>query len=265
MLDRIFIRVLILAFLMIGLKVQTSFALEANDPRQSGPLDLVITYHVAPANRTAFRQMIENDMAPRFEKWRKDGVLQSYRLLFSRYVDAQGWDLMAIVHFGKYSDLAKWHAIERTMPAGLTDKALALTREIDTAPCDLFQQGAAGKGIEDHQSVFLIVPYDYLVSTNDYLRYVDGYLLPQLSGWIDEGALSSFGLFLGRYAAGRVWSSLLVLEYHGDAGLGQRDAVVAKVRQRLNANESWKAFSSDKQNIRIEKQPVIAEPIWPAQ
>ena len=133
------IRVLILVFMTIGLQIQTSFALEPNDPRQSGPLDLVITYHVAPANRTAFRQVIENDVAPRFEKWRKDGVLHSYRLLFSRYADAQGWDLMTIMHFAQYSDLAKWHAIERTMPAGLTDKALALTREIDTAPCDLFQ------------------------------------------------------------------------------------------------------------------------------
>jgi len=36
---------------------------------------------------------------------------------------------------------------------------------------------------------------------------------------------------------------------------------VAKVRARLKENPKWKAISDSKKNVRVEKQPVIADPM----
>ena len=53
--------------------------------------------------------------------------------------------------------------------------------------------------------------------TQVYLTYVDNYLVPQTEGWMNEGVLAGYGLYVGRYAAGRPWASLLVLGMTGVA------------------------------------------------
>ena len=70
-----------------------------------------------------------------------------------------------------------------------------------------------------------------------------------------------YDVYLARYPAGRPWQSLLVLEYKGDRGLAARDATVARVRAKLKDNPKWKAISDSKKNVRVEKPPVIADPI----
>jgi hypothetical protein len=54
---------------------------------------------------------------------------------------------------------------------------------------------------------------------------------------------------------------MVLLEYKNDAALGQREAVVARVRARLKDNPEWKAISDEKKKIRNEKQLVIADPL----
>ncbi len=248
---------LLAAFLAIA-----SPAANAADPRDSGPLAIVITYHATPANRAAFRKAMEESEAAQFQRWKDEGVLQSARLLVNRYVDSVGWDAMAILTFARYPDLERWKAIERTSPAGLSPRALALTSAIETAPGDLMREAGkdapvSGKG----SSVFLIIPYEYLVPVNDYLAYLDGYTVPQMDGWMEEGVLARYGIFLARYPAGRPWQSLLILEYKDDAALGARDATTAKVRNRLKDNPKWKAISDAKKNVRNEKAPLIADAI----
>jgi hypothetical protein len=234
-----------------------SLASGAADPRDSGPVAIVITYHATPANRAALRQVMEESEARQFQRWRDDGVLQSARLLINRHVDSVTWDAMAILTFARYADVERWNAIERSSPAGLSPRALALTSAIETTPGDLIRE--AGKDPGKGSGVFLVIPYEYLVPVNEYVAYLDGYVVPQMDGWMEEGVLSRYGVFLARYPAGRPWQSMLILEYKDDEALGARDATTAKVRARLKENAKWKAISDSKKNVRSEKAPVIAD------
>ena len=232
---------------------------QAADPRESGPRTLVITYHTSPVNRLAFRQELEQSGVRQLQRWKDDGALQSYRVLFNRYVDSANWDAIALVTFVKESDIERWKKIELEAPAGLSPQALSLVTSIDTVPADLMRQNGAGQSRDS--SVFVVIPYEYVVPVDEYIAYLDGYVLPQTDGWMEEGVLASYGIYLARYPAGRPWQSLLVLEYKSDQALGARDAAVAKVRARLKENPKWKAISDSKKNVRVERSPVIADSV----
>jgi hypothetical protein len=120
-------------------------------------------------------------------------------------------------------------------------------------------QTAAKRG----QNVYFIIPYDYLVSTDEYVKYLDTYVVPQVNGWIGENILAGYTIFLGRYATSRPWASLFVLEYRDAASFGLREATVAKVREKLKSDPAWLAASESKQKVRVEKQTVIAEELIP--
>src|SRR5689334_6528468 len=64
----------------------SAFAVSAR-ASDGSPVGLVITYQTAPANRPVLRQQMRESELRRFERWKQDGVLQDYRILFSRYVD----------------------------------------------------------------------------------------------------------------------------------------------------------------------------------
>jgi hypothetical protein len=170
---------------------------------------------------------------------------------------------MAILNFRSAEDLARWRAIEAVAPAGLNPQALRLVRGIASAPADPARAGMS-RSASNEAPVYLVVPYDYLVPTDDYLAYVDGYLLPQANGWMDAGVLDAFGVYLARYYPGRPWSSMLLLEYRGDAGLAHRDAVVKAVRASLaSSSPEWKKIADTKSNVRVEKLAVVADELLP--
>ncbi len=108
------------------------------------------------------------------------------------------------------------------------------------------------------KSVFLVIPYD-VANLEDYKPYVAGYVIPQMDGWIREGVLRGYSLYLNRYYAGKPWDSLLILEYKDMESFGQRESVVAKVRAALSTDPKWKALSDNKKNMRTEKETVLAE------
>lgn len=244
--------------LILGLGFAT--ASPAADWRDEGARSLVMTYRVAPADRLAFRAAVRAATLPRLQALKAGGALAGYHVLANRYVDAGGWDLMVILDFASPAALAHWRQVEDTAPAGLAPAALKLVSRIESAPCDqMFAKTAPAKA-GDPPPVYLVVPYDYLVGVDDYLAYVKGYLVPQTEGWIEAGALSSYGVYLPRYPAGRDWSALLVLAYRGDEGLARRDSTTKAVRARLAATSpEWKAFADNKQSLRTEKQPVLAD------
>jgi hypothetical protein len=248
---------LALAFLSMLAFLGRAIAAEARD---SGPLGLVITYQTEPANRVALRKQIESADLRQFQKWKEEGVIKDFHVLFSRYVDTANWTMLVFITFATYSDAEHWKQIEQTHPAGLSPKALALTTSIATVPVDV----ARAKGLfRTRDSVFMVIPYHYLVPTGDYLNYVDDYVAPQLEGWMGESVLAGYGLFLVRYTADRPWESMLLLEYTNDQALGAREAVVAKVRAKLKDNPKWKAISDNKKEVRVEKQAVIADALAP--
>lgn len=236
-----------------------AFPAQAADLRESAPRSLVITYHTAPANRLAFRQELEQSGVGQLQRWKDDGLLQSYRVLFNRYVDSASWDALALLTFAREADVERWKKIEVEGPAGLSQKALALVTSIETTPADLMRSRSAADAPDS--AVFLVIPYEVVVPVDDYIAYLDGYVLPQVDGWMEEGIVGRYGIYLARYTAGRPWQSLLVLEYRSDPALGARETVVAKVRARLKDNPKWKAISDSKKNVRVEKAPVIADPL----
>jgi hypothetical protein len=95
--------------------------------------------------------------------------------------------------------------------------------------------------VQRGHSVFFIIPYDYVISTDEYIKYFDAYVVPQVQGWMSENALASNTMYLSCYFTG-----------------------VAKVREKLKSNAAWVAPSENKQKIRVEKQTIIAEELLPA-
>jgi hypothetical protein len=247
--------VVYLALICVALTV---FSAEGqDDPRQTGPLTLIIQYKCLPSQRAQFRQRMVSEGVHNFQQWQADGFLTSYHLLFSRYVDTNGWDMLALLTFRTYADIARWHRVEATTPAGLPPDAISLTSTVETYPADLMRQGASTQ--PPVRPVSFVVPYIISVPAPVYLKYFDDYVRPQFDGWIREGVLSSYQAFMQRYTAGRPWDTLIFLTYKDDDSFGQREAIVAKVREQLQSNPVWKAASDSKQNLRVEKQAIIAD------
>jgi hypothetical protein len=221
---------------------------------------LVITYHVAPSNRAAFVSALD-ETARRMQELARAGDVASYRLLVNRFVDTSTWDAMLVVHFEDDARFERWKEIERRTPSALGPRALALVGSIDTVAADWVRHG--GEAATSGREAVLAIPYEVTVPTREYLAYLDGYVLPQTEGWRDEGVLTSYGVYLARFPAGRAWQSMLVLAYRDDVALGGRDATVAKVRDRLKDDPAWKAISDNKKSVRNEKPPVLLDALDP--
>ncbi len=127
----------------------------------------------------------------------------------------------------------------------------------------MVRNGASKEPPKPGQSVYFIIPYDYLIPTDNYVAYLDTYVIPQVTGWIEENVLSRYTIYISRYSTSRPWSSLFVLEYRDHDAFGKRESTVTKVRERLKKNPAWLAASEDKHKVRIEKQTIIAEELFP--
>lgn len=231
-------------------------AAPAADPTAAGTTALVLEYHASPVNRLPLRQYMQTEGLQQLEKWKTEGLLSAYKVLFSRWNDNQNWDMMTLLNFPNAATMAKWKEVEAVMPAGMPQKTLALVNKIDTNPGDLYLEGGTSKG----SGVYVVIPYDYLVPTDKYMAYLRGYLVPQLDGWLKEGVLNQYSVYLGRYVVGRHWSALMFYEYNGDAGLGLREKTQAKVRADLvQNNASWVEWSKDKGQYRVNRQYIIAD------
>ena len=165
--------------------VQVSNA--AEQLRETGPTTLLMTYKIAPQHRVELRRQMQSSGLKQLERWKSSGLLQDYRVFFNRYVDNDNWDMLSVVSFHRYEDVERWREIEQNTPAGIPLQALKLTTSISTTPVDLMREKIGTQRAA--QPVFLIIPSDYPVSTVEYLKYVDGYGIPQVDGWIQEGTL----------------------------------------------------------------------------
>ena len=109
------------------------------------PPSLVISYHVPPVNRAAFRALLQQGELRQFQAWKEQGVLKNFRMLFSCYADSDNWDALAVLDFANSTDVSRWQAIERSRPAGLSPSALALTSAIHSTTMDM-PRGAGASG-----------------------------------------------------------------------------------------------------------------------
>jgi len=246
--------------LMAMLLPSLAFPAPAQDYTDTGPLTLLITYRCKPADRPAFRSYLRERGLARFEEWKKEGILDQAAVFFNWYVDNGTWDAMAMLQFRKYANVARWKAIEESMPGGLSSEGLALATPVNTASADIVWQGSRKDGKADHgDSVFLVIPYKYLVLVSEYKKYVDGYVIPQLDGWIEADVMETYKILLNRFPTGDRWGSMLLLEYKDLDAFGRRKQTKNRVRVGLRKVPTWKAFSDRKRTIRRELEPVITE------
>jgi len=150
-----------------------------------------------------------------FRHWKEAGVLADYHVLFSRYVDTDGWDMMALLTFASYAGMEKWQQVESARPAGLSADTLALTLVVNSYPVRLARRNASQ--ISPPQPVYLVIPYG-----------ASGGAPENLDGSIEDGGLASYGLYQRRFGAARPWDSLLVLEFPSEEVLGAREKMLAK-------------------------------------
>jgi hypothetical protein len=234
----------------------------AQSPPATGPTHILITYRSEPANRPAFRTYLQRDMLARLEKLKREGVLRNYQILFNPFTTSYTWDAMTILSFTHYVDTLRWQQIERTAPGGLNAAGLRLGKPVDTYSADLPWEGQADDPGPEGDGVYYVIPYEY-ASADQYRKYVDAYVIPQVTGWMREGILSGYRLFMNRYGTGRPWDSLFVYRYRNLEAFGRRDEIIAKVRQTLVDQPAWKQFSDIKQTIRTESENTIAEALQP--
>jgi hypothetical protein len=222
-------------------------------------LSLIVTYQTTPANRSTLQHELAQSTARELAQWKHDGRLAQYNLLFNRYADSGNWDAMAILTFATPADLYRWRKVEATHPGALSVKALAVTTSIRTAPVDLKRADATATGAPD--SVYVAIPYKTEVSASDYRKYADAYVIPQFKGWMDEGVLAGYSIYMSQFPAAREWDVIAILQYKDETALSEREAIVGKVRERLKSNPEWKAISDSKQHVRAEGQVVVADPV----
>src|SRR5436190_13521923 len=106
-----------------------------------GPTHLVLTYSCTPQNRVAFREFMATKGVDQFEKWKKEGVVKNYLILFSTFVNEQLFDMWVILNFDKFADVANWQKVERDFPGGLSAEGLALATPRTCVYSDLVWYG----------------------------------------------------------------------------------------------------------------------------
>ena len=116
--------------------------------RANGPMSLAITYRCEPKHRTNLRQHMLAAGVKNFERWKAQGILQDYKILFNSYLDSDTFDMMALLTFAKYSDVDRWREVEKTMPGGLSGQALEFVTSAVTTPVDALRHSASPKPAE---------------------------------------------------------------------------------------------------------------------
>ena len=222
-----------------------------------GPTSLIVTYRTTPEKRAAFRSYMAGPFAKKLAEMRAGGSLAAYQVYYSWYRQPDVWDAMAVLHFSSYAAVREWLAVERTQPGGLDAAGLALAAPERTYSADLAWEKSADA--LDTGEVYYVIPYSYREAA-EYRDYVKGYVLPQFDGWIREGALSGYQLYMNRYSVGEaVWDALFIQRYRDFDAFGRRQAVLDKVRVGLRGSQEWQAWHKRKGDIRSETENSIAE------
>jgi hypothetical protein len=249
----------------IGASLLAMLSTVAN-PQEQGPstagppLRLIVTYRCPPPRRAAFRLFLTENGMQRFERWKQDGVLQDYRVLFNWYVDSDTWDGMALLSFPSFAQVARWREIERVSPGGLPRDALELAWPFNSYPADDAFSESAQPAVDASRAVYFAIAYEY-TNASEYRDFAGTYLIPQCKAWLHEGGLAGYDLYLTRYAAGKKWQALLVLQYRDIESFSRRDQVMAKVRAQLMKDPAWKALDEKKQKPGVEKELAVADPV----
>jgi hypothetical protein len=227
-----------------------------------GETHLVLTYKAPIEKRVAFRKYMEGSGVTQFEGWKNRGVFTGFKILFATQVNEQLPDMWVILDFAKFSDIAKWQAIERDYPGGLAPEGVALGAPKTDTYADLVWHGGTPK-TDQSKSLYMIIPYVSLVAGEKYEDFVNKYVIPQLNGWVESALMPSYAIYLNQNPTNAPWHSLLMLEYDGIRGIALRDSVKELVRTKLANDPGYKQYSEIKTTIRKELEPATFEVILP--
>jgi hypothetical protein len=229
---------------------------QAQAELQDGPKGLVIAYRTTAAQRPAFRKYLAGAMATRLRTMKTQGKIEGFEIYYGWYRQPAVWDAMAVIHFPTYAAVTEWNALERTAPGGLDAAGLALAEPVMTSSVDLaWTKSSQPLGTGE---VYYVIPYEYR-DAGEYRDYVKGYVLPQFDGWMREGALSGYQLYMNRYSVGLPWDSLFIQRYRDFTAFGKRQQVLDEVRVGLRENPEWMDWHKRKGGIRTETENSIAE------
>lgn len=223
-----------------------------------GPKSLLITYRAEASHRPAFRHFLAHHELARLAAWKRRGAIANYQILFNPVVTDNTWDAMLVLNFARFEDTAKWLAIERTSPGGLSPVGLSLGKPVSSYAADIDWEGGKGGATEDAGAIFYVIPYEYRAEA-EYHRYIDGYVLPQIKGWMREGVLSGYRILMNRYPVGKPWDSLFILRYRDLSSFGKREATIAKVRVELQSDPAWVKWNENKAGMRTESENVVSQ------
>jgi len=223
-----------------------------------GALNILITYRSQPADRPAFRTYLLTEYRAQLDELRRKGVLTDYQILFNPFVSSVTWDAMLVLGFPHYADTQRWREIERTHPGGLTAKGLRLAKPVDTYAADLSWSGESDSPADPGSSVYYVIPYEYN-ALDTYRKYVDAYVIPQVKGWMRQGTLAGYRIFMHRFPVGPTWDALFIYQYRDLESFGHRDEVIAEVRKTLVDDPLWKMYSDIKQSLRTETENTTTE------
>jgi hypothetical protein len=229
--------------------------------QDSVPHEILITYRCRPADRPAFRNFLVVQESHMLDEQKRQGLLRSYEILFNPVV-AETFDALVILHLNGPDAVQRWLELERTSPGGLSPTGLRLATPLMTYFADLQweDQNPAPPG---QNPVYYAIPYNYN-SLDQYKSYVDGYVIPQVQGWMREGILSHYSIYLNRYSVGPPWDALFIYEYRDLKSFGEREQTIAKVRDTLRSNSTWQRWSDMKATVRTESENTILEEISPS-
>lgn len=229
------------------------------DPNQ--PIYLVTSYRCATPDRTAFLRYMRTTGVNNFDAWKRNGTVADYQILFNSFVDSDTWDMMVVLKFNTYADSKRWYAVADTMPGGLDAAGLALGQPFSTVISDVGWSDQAATPADPKEAIYFVIPYEYQDKAI-YMRYFGVYVLPQLMGWMKEGIMSSYKIFVNNHATGDIWDILFVLEYRDLANFGRRDEVKWSVREQLvRDNPAWKLIHDMKHSVRTEGRTTISQAI----
>jgi hypothetical protein len=223
---------------------------------QHGPKGLIISYRATAGHRGAFRKYLIGTTAARLGAMRAQGKLEAFEIYFSWYRQPAAWDAMVVLHFSTSAAVTQWNRIERTAPGGLGPAGLALAEPVTTEAVDL--GWSKGDRPFNDGEVFYIIPYEYRDAA-EYRDFVNGYVVPQFDGWMREGALDGYQLYMNRYSVGPPSDSLFIQRYRDFAAFGQRQQILDKVRVSLRDNQTWQDWHKRKAGIRTESENSIAD------
>lgn len=228
--------------------------------QDSVPHEILITYRCRPADRPAFRNFLTAQESRTLDEQKTKGLLRGYQILFNPVV-TETFDALLILHLNGPDAVQRWLELERSSPGGLSPTGLRLATPLMTYFADLQWQDQ-NPSPPGEKPVFYAIPYNYN-SLDQYKSYVDGYVIPQVQGWMHEGVLSHYAIYLNRYNNGPPWDSLFIFEYRDLKAFGEREQTIAKVRNTLHSNPTWQHWSDIKATIRTEDENTILEEIAP--